>query len=141
MTRAAWSTDDKLSTWRRLSPGPAGPQSLRCHSPAAKLFCQARVLETGTRCELVTVTLHDGVSCQQLFAERGMTLSFVAGDAGINVAEAGGDIMTKPLGTKARPQSSSHHQENNLFVSRHPSGEGCKSELFTTLLLPLPTFT
>ena len=89
----------------------------------------------------MTVTLHDGVSCQQLFAELGMTLSFVAGDAGINGAEAAGDIMTKTLGTRARPQSSSHHQENNLFVSRHPSGVGCKSELFTTLLLPLPTFT
>ena len=39
----------------------------------------------GTGCELM-VTPSDGVSCQQLFAELGMTLSFAASDAGSDVS-------------------------------------------------------
>ena len=51
MTLAAWTWMTSCQHRGDCDPGPAGLQSLRCHSLAAKLFCQVRVLETGTRCE------------------------------------------------------------------------------------------
>ena len=49
MTRAAWSWMTSCQQRGDCHQGPAGPQSLRCQAPTAKLFCQARVLETGDR--------------------------------------------------------------------------------------------
>lgn len=136
MTRAAWTWMTSCQQRGDCHPCPAGPQSLRCQGPTAKLFCQARVLETGDR-----VWAGD--------TQRWGFMSTVICRAGDDFVICGWwcepRLVTswqRPLGTMAtRPQSSSHHQENNLFVSRHLSGVGCKSELFTTLLLPLPTFT
>ena len=98
MTRAAWTWMTCCQHRGDCDPGPAGLQSLRCHSLAAKLFCQARVLETGTRCELGDrVTLPCMLVCHvKSYLQRWRCLGLLWLGA-VMLAEAG-DIMTQAPG-------------------------------------------
>ena len=141
MTRAAWTWMTSCQQRGDCHPCHAGPQSLRCQAWLPSCFVRPVFWRPGTGCELVTHS--DVVSHVNSYLQSwGWWLCHLRL---VMVAVMWPRLVTSwrgPRGTMAtRPQSSSRHQENNLFVSRHLSGVGCKSELFTTLLLPLPTFT